>query len=92
MQDKAEPGDAMTLTATKVMVSAWDAGVADRTNPFDELIEKNWVLQWLFYGNSVKYASAMTGAPDYAAFKNGWWEMSRNLEEMKEILDRKKQQ
>jgi hydroxylamine dehydrogenase len=81
--------DAMILTATQVMVSAWESGAADKTNPFDELIEKNWTLQWLFYGNSIKYASAMTGAPDYAAFKNGYWEMSKGLEEMKDILVRK---
>lgn len=56
----------------------------------DEAIEKRWALQWLFYANSIKYSSAMTGAPDYATFKNGWWELSRNLEEMKEILDLKK--
>lgn len=60
------------------------------TNPFDDAIEKRWALQWLFYANSIKYSSAMTGAPDYATFKNGWWELSRNLEEMKEILDLKK--
>ena len=80
------------MMATQIMVSAWESGAADKTNPFDELIEKNWTLQWLFYGNSIKYASAMTGAPDYAAFKNGYWEMSRNLEEMEDLLDRKKQQ
>jgi hypothetical protein len=34
---------------------------------------------------STRYASAMSG-PDYAAFKNGWWELTRNLQRMKEFL------
>jgi hypothetical protein len=29
----------------------------------------------------------MTGAPDYASFKLGWWELSKNLQEMKELID-----
>jgi hypothetical protein len=24
--------------------------------------------------------------PDYAAFKNGWWELTRNLQRMKDFL------
>ncbi len=79
--------NAMTLTATKLMVEAWDKGVEDRTNPFDEQIEKLWIKQWLFYANSIRYASAMTGAPDYAAFKNGWWEFSDNLQKMRDTID-----
>jgi len=81
--------DGMIHTATQVMQSAWESKTADDSNPFDEAIEKRWALQWLFFANSIKYSSAMTGAPDYAAFKNGWWELSRNLEEMKELIDLK---
>ncbi|MEW6109531.1 MAG: multiheme c-type cytochrome [Nitrospirota bacterium] len=77
----------MTLSATKLMVEAWDKGIEDSTNPFDEQIEKLWIKQWLFYSNSVRYASAMTGAPDYAAFKNGWWELSDNLRKMRDMID-----
>ena len=46
-----------------------------------------WIRQWLFYANSVKYASAMTGASDYAAFKNGWWNLTENLEHMREWIE-----
>ncbi len=81
--------DAMTRTATDLMTSAWDRGVEDRNNPFDEPVEQRWMKQWLFYANSVRYASAMTGAPDYTAFKNGWWEMTSNLADMKEMIDLK---
>lgn len=82
--------DAMTLTATGILLEAWSAGVEEKGNPFDESIEKQWVKQWLFYGNSIRYASAMTGAYDYAAFKNGWWELSDNLQRMKDLLELKK--
>jgi hypothetical protein len=85
-----EETDAMTLTATQLLLEAWGSGVEDKSNPFDESIEKQWVKQWLFYGNSVRYAAAMTGAFDYAAFKNGWWELSENLQQMQDLLELKK--
>lgn len=81
--------NAMTLTATQILLEAWKRGVEDKKNPFDETIEQLWVRHWLFYGNSIRYASAMTGAPDYAAFKNGWWELMRNITIMKDTLDYK---
>jgi hypothetical protein len=81
--------DAMTAAATQLVSEAWKLGIEDKTNPFDEPIEQRWVKQWLFYSNSIRYASAMTGAPDYAAFKNGWWELSNNLDEMRDAIDLK---
>jgi hypothetical protein len=69
-----------------LLFRAWDSGLAEKANPFDEEIEKTWARQWLFYGNSIRYASAMTGAFDYASFKNGWWELSEKLQTMKERL------
>lgn len=79
--------DAMTLTASQLLFDAWLSGVADRTDPFDEELEKIWARQWLFYGNSIRYASAMTGAFDYASFKNGWWELAEKLQTMRERID-----
>ncbi len=78
--------DGMVLTATRLMLEAWDKGLADKSNPFDEFLEQKWVIQWLFFANSVRYASAMSG-PDYAAFKNGWWNLNRNLREMRYHMD-----
>jgi hypothetical protein len=49
-----------------------------------------WIRQWLFYANSIKYASAMTGAPDYATFKHGWWNLTENLQHMKDWIEFKK--
>ena len=79
----------MIKTATALMGEAWGKGTEDNTNPFDESIEQMWVKQWLFYSNSIRYASAMTGAPDYAAFKNGWWYLTDNLLHMKEWIELK---
>jgi len=82
--------NAMTLTSTGLLVDAWNAGLADRTNPFDESIEQMWVRQWLFYSNSIRFSSAMTGAPDYTSFKNGWWYLTENIQHMKEWIDLRK--
>jgi hypothetical protein len=81
--------DAMTLEATKLLLKAWEAGVADNSDPFDEAIERKWVTQWLFYGNTARYAAAMTGAPDYVAFKYGWWGLTTNLQEMRDSIEAK---
>jgi len=89
MDNTIKETDEMTKTATLILVDAWNKGVADNKNPFDEPIERKWIQQWLFYGNSIRYASAMSGAPDYTSFKYGWWELSKNLQEMKAILDKK---
>ena len=81
--------DQMTLTTTQLLQKAWDEKLADPSNPFDETIEQKWIKQWLFYANSVRYGSAM-GGPDYAAFKNGWWYITNNLQQMKEVLEKGK--
>jgi hypothetical protein len=87
--------DSMTLASTRLLVEAWTHGLAEGLpqgkNPFDEAIEQMWIKQWLFYANSVKYASAMTGAPDYATFKNGWWNLTENLQQMKDWIELIKQ-
>ncbi len=83
--------DRMVLAATQVLSDAWKGQLADQKNPFDETLEKKWIYQWLFYANSVRYATAMSG-PDYAAFKNGWWDLTRNLEVMKMMVEERKRE
>ena len=78
----------MTKTATDLLSEAWEQGIEDRSNPFDESIEHMWIRQWLFYSNSIRYASAMTGAPDYTTFKNGWWHLTENIQKMKDRISR----
>ena len=86
--------DSMILASTLLLLEAWNRGLAEGLphgkNSFDETIEQMWIRQWLFYANSIKYASAMTGAPDYATFKNGWWNLTENLQHMKDWIDLKK--
>lgn len=77
--------DTMVEAATKLMRGAWEEGLADPSNPFDESLEQKWTLQWLFFANSLRYGSAMMG-PDYATFKNGWWNLTKNLQDMKDSI------
>jgi hypothetical protein len=80
----------MTLTATRILLTAWEMGAAKGLSQdddiFNEAIEKKWVEQWLFFANSTRFASAMAGA-DYGVFANGRWHMSKNIQEMADWLD-----
>jgi nitrate/TMAO reductase-like tetraheme cytochrome c subunit len=79
----------MTLTATQIMATAWEKGaakgLAQKDSIFNEAIEKKWVEQWLFYANSTRFASAMSGA-DYGVFAEGRWNLSKNIQEMLDWL------
>jgi hydroxylamine dehydrogenase len=83
-----------TLTATKILLHAWEKGaaqgLAQKDSVFNEAIEKKWVEQWLFYANSTRYASAMSGA-DYGVFANGRWYLNKNIQEMVDWLEFKLQ-
>lgn len=81
--------DKMVKAATQIVSDAWKNKIESDKNPFDENIESLWVRQWLLYANSVRYATAMMG-PDYAAFKNGWFELTYNLRQMKSALEKPK--
>ncbi len=85
-----ETTNKMTLAATQILLKAWNEGVAKGLSQgdsiFNEAIEKMWVEQWLFYANSVRFASAMAGA-DYGAFANGRWYLSKNLQQMLDWLN-----
>lgn len=75
----------MTLTATQMLMQGWNEGLADKSDWFDEALERMWVQEWLFYSNSTRFASAMMGA-DYGVFANGRWFLSRNLQDLKDHL------
>ena len=82
----------MTLSATNIVLTSWDKGyargLAQKDSIFDETVEKMWVEHWLFYANSIRFASAMAGA-DYGAFANGRWYMIKNLQMMADWLESK---
>jgi hydroxylamine dehydrogenase len=79
----------MTLAATTLMMQIWDkklaTGPSQGGSAFDEPIEKQWTEQWLFFGNSTRFSSAMLGA-DYGVFANGRWSMAKNLQQIQEWL------
>ncbi len=79
----------MTLQATKILSQAWKEGLAEGLpqgeNPVNEAIELKWVEQWLFFGNSTRFATAM-GGTDYGVFANGRWYQAKNLQEMGDYL------
>jgi hydroxylamine dehydrogenase len=89
MDQTNKEADRMVKTATQLMQHAWDKKLADPTNPFDEVIEKIWLREWLFYASSVRYGAAMSG-PDYVGFKYGWWNLNENLRELEKRINEKK--
>jgi len=77
--------------ATQIMEKAWQENAATQSDSlFNEALERKWVEQWLFYGNSTRFASAMMGA-DYGVFANGRWMQAKNPHEMLEMLKSKLQ-
>jgi hypothetical protein len=89
LENTIQKTNEMTLTATKIVLAAWEKGaakgLAQNDSIFNEAIEKRWVEQWLFYANSTRFSSAMAGA-DYGAFANGRWYMAKNIQEMLDWL------
>jgi len=79
----------LTREATKLVETAWAEGLAQGPGQegsiADEPLELMWLEQWLFYANSVRFASAMLGA-DYGVFERGRWQQHKNLREMAEKL------
>ena len=79
----------MTLTATELIIQAWDKGAANglgqNDSIFNEAIEKKWMEQWLFFANSTRMSSAMLGT-DYGVFDNGRWYMAKNIQEISDWL------
>lgn len=90
LERAVETTNAMTLSATRLLLSAWEKGLAQGpaqgASPFDEAVERKWVRQWLFYANSIRFASAMGGA-DYGVFANGRFYLAENLREMADWLE-----
>jgi len=83
-----ETTNRQTLTATRLLESAWAGKLAQgppEGSPFDEPLERMWVEQWLFFATSTRFASAMMGA-DYGVFDRGRWSLTRNIKEMEERL------
>lgn len=80
----------MVRAATRIMQRAWKAGLATGRDGggslFDEAVEKRWSHTWLFYGNTVRFASAMAGGGDYGVFADGRFALSERIEELQDWL------
>lgn len=83
-----------TLASTRIMLDIWNEGLAkglgQNASPFDEYIEKKWIAGWLFFANSIRFASAMAGGGDYGVFANGRFQLAENLREILEWLKLKR--
>ena len=78
--------NAATLAATGIMRQAWEKGIcrglAQKSNPFDEPLERKWTRIWLFYANSTRFAAAMAGGGDYGVFADGRFQLNEALSGM----------
>ncbi|MFZ7125881.1 MAG: multiheme c-type cytochrome [Desulfobacterales bacterium] len=77
--------------ATVLMQDAWRSGLAkgfdQGENPFDESLERLWSDTWLFYGNTVRFASAMGGGGDYGVFADGRYQLSGSVIELQHRVE-----
>jgi len=86
LENTIKETNAMTVVGTNMLVQAWAKryaqGLPQKSNIFDEGIERDWVSMWLFYANSTRFSSAMGGGGDYGVFSNGRYQMSEMLIKM----------
>ncbi len=79
------------LVLTDIMREIWTRGYArgpgQGESPFDEAVERKWSDAWLFYGNTVRFASAMAGGGDYGTFADGRYQLKRTIMELHDWLD-----
>ena len=79
--------NAKTLAATRIMEDIWQLGFADpKDSHYNEAIERKWSETWLFYSNTIRFASAMGGGGDYGVFADGRYHLSRTLLELNDWL------
>lgn len=86
--------NATVLTLTDIMNEAWTRGYArglgQGQSPFDEAVERKWSDAWLFYANTVRFASAMAGGGDYGVFADGRYQLSQTVAELHEWLEQRR--
>jgi len=62
-------------------------GIRQGESMFDEAIERKWCDTWLFYGNTIRFASAMSGGGDYGVFADGRYQLNQSIAEMQDWLN-----
>ena len=90
LENTIKETNAMTVVGTNLLTQAWAKGYAlglpQKSNIFDESIERDWTSLWLFYANSIRFSSAMGGGGDYGVFANGRYQMTDMIIKMKDQL------
>lgn len=83
--------NAAVAVSTSIMNDIWKRGFAkglkQGESPFDEAIERKWCDTWLFYANTIRFASAMAGGGDYGVFADGRYQMSQTVAELQDWLN-----
>ena len=90
LDEQIKESNLATLKATVLLLEAWQKGLAhvnlkNLKSLFDEYFERLWVESWLFYGNSIRYGTAMMGQ-DWTTFKRGWYRMTEDIAHMETLL------
>jgi hypothetical protein len=87
LENTIKETNANTLAATRIMEEIWQHGFTDpKENLYDEAIERKWSQAWLFYANTIRFASSMGGGGDYGVFADGRYQLSRTLLELNDWL------
>jgi hypothetical protein len=86
--------NAAVLAGTRIMTDIWQLGLAANHqkggSPFDEYIERVWSDSWLFYANTIRFASAMGGGGDYGVFADGRYQLSKAVRQLEDWLNQRK--
>jgi hydroxylamine dehydrogenase len=91
-ENTIQESNAKTLIGTQIMEDIWKYELANnKENPYDEAIERKWSDTWLFYANTVRFASAMGCGGDYGVFADGRYHLSKTLLELNDWLELRKQ-
>jgi hypothetical protein len=89
-EETIQSSNATIKAATDLIQAAWAQGVAQGLdqgqNPFDEAIERIWSDGWLFYANTVRFASAMGGGGDFGVFADGRYQLSTTVYQLADRL------
>jgi hypothetical protein len=79
-----------TRAGTQIMSAIWKKGFAQglpqKQSIFDEAVERKWSNLFLYYGNTIRFASAMAGGGDYGVFANGRYSLSGEILNLEDWL------
>lgn len=90
LDNTIERTNELTYEATKVLIELWNndaaKGLPQKSNIFDEEVERLWTDLWLFHTNSARFTSAMAGGGDYGVYADGRYQATEKLYKLYEKL------